>query len=152
MDEAKLKRWGWGAIIGLIGVILVAGLVIAISMSSPKPKATTASGEISLEESEKTDTKKEESEKKAAEEKAAKEKTAKEKAEAEKRAAEEEQKRAEANKQNGIAANESNKNNGSANTNNMPKTGPTDTVIAALGAGVVAYLAALNFGLIKKRA
>ncbi len=37
----KYKKWGWGAVIGLIGVILVSGLVVAVTMSSPK-KSTTA--------------------------------------------------------------------------------------------------------------
>ena len=38
--NTKYKRWGWGAVIGLVAVILIAGLVIAVSMSSPK-KADT---------------------------------------------------------------------------------------------------------------
>ena len=38
----KYKKWGWGAVIGLVGVILVSGIVVAATMSSPK-KATTAS-------------------------------------------------------------------------------------------------------------
>ena len=42
--NAKYRRWGWGAVIGLIGVILIAGLIVAISMSSsPKPNTTNES-------------------------------------------------------------------------------------------------------------
>ena len=43
MDTStKYKRWGWGAVIGLVGVILIAGLVVAATMtSSPKPEENT---------------------------------------------------------------------------------------------------------------
>ena len=37
--NTKYKRWGWGAVIALVGVILIAGLVVAVSMSSPKPNS-----------------------------------------------------------------------------------------------------------------
>ncbi len=35
-DNMKYKRWGWGAVIVLIAVILVAGLVIAVNIKSPE--------------------------------------------------------------------------------------------------------------------
>ena len=41
--DTKYKRWGWGAIVGLIGVILIAGLIVAVTMSSPKPNVEMAS-------------------------------------------------------------------------------------------------------------
>ena len=134
MNDAKLKRWGWGAIIGLVGVILVAGLVIAVSLSSPKP--TTDSEGVQIASS-KTDEKKD---KKAAEEKkAAEKKAADEKAAADKKKQEEAERQA-------AAASES-----TTTTADMPKTGPLDTTVAVLGGAVVAYLAALNFGILKKR-
>jgi len=137
MNDAKLKRWGWGAIIGLVGVILVAGLVIAVSLSSPKP---TANEGVTIADS-KTDTTKED--KKAADKKAAEEKKAAEKKAADEKAAADKKKQEEAERQ-AAAASES-------SSTNMPKTGPLDTTVAVLGGAVVAYLAALNFGMIKKR-
>lgn len=40
-QDAKYKKWGWGALIGLAAVIVIAGLAVAISMSAPK-KTTEA--------------------------------------------------------------------------------------------------------------
>lgn len=141
MNDAKLKRWGWGAIIGLVGVILVAGLVIAVSLSSPKPTAnegvTIADSKTTTKEDKKAADKKAAEEKKAAEKKAAEKKAADEKAAADKKKQEEAERQA-------AAASES-------SSTNMPKTGPLDTTVAVLGGAVVAYLAALNFGMIKKR-
>ena len=134
MNDAKLKRWGWGAIIGLVGVILVAGLVIAVSLSSPKP--TTDSEGVQIASS-KTD---EKEDKKAADKKAAEEKKA-----ADEKAAADKKKQEEAERQ-AAAASES-----TTTTADMPKTGPLDTTVAVLGGAVVAYLAALNFGILKKR-
>ena len=39
--DTKYKRWGWGAVIGLIGIILIAGLVVAVTMTSPKPEVAS---------------------------------------------------------------------------------------------------------------
>lgn len=139
MNDAKLKRWGWGAIIGLVGVILVAGLVIAVSLSSPKP--TTDSEGVQIASS-KTD---EKEDKKAADKKAAEEKKAAEKKAADEKAAADKKKQEEAERQ-AAAASES-----TTTTADMPKTGPLDTTVAVLGGAVVAYLAALNFGILKKR-
>ena len=81
MNDAKMKRWGWGAIIGLIGVILVAGLVIAVSLSSPKP---TADESVAIETAKTEDTKKDDS---AAKKQAEEKKAADEKKKAEEQAA-----------------------------------------------------------------
>jgi FtsZ-interacting cell division protein ZipA len=87
--NTKYRRWGWGAVIALIGVILIAGLIVAVSMSSPKPdnsiaKTTAASeeGEGGNAESDADAEARAEAERKAEEE-------AKQKEEAEKKAAEE---------------------------------------------------------------
>jgi LPXTG-motif cell wall-anchored protein len=40
-QDAKYKKWGWGALIGLGAVIVIAGLVVAVTMSAPK-KTTEA--------------------------------------------------------------------------------------------------------------
>ncbi len=45
--NAKYKRWGWGALIGLAAVILIAGLIVAVTLSSnPSP-----SGEVAVTDS-----------------------------------------------------------------------------------------------------
>lgn len=36
-NEYKYKRWAWGALIGLAAVIIIAGIVMAMSLSQPKP-------------------------------------------------------------------------------------------------------------------
>lgn len=36
--NAKYKRWGWAALIGLVAVIIVAGLIVAVTLArDPKP-------------------------------------------------------------------------------------------------------------------
>ena len=153
--NAKYRRWGWGAVIALIGVILIAGFIVAISMSSPKPEdkiATTATSseqegsantesdadaEARAEAEKKAEEEakaKEEAEKKAAEEKAAAEKKAAEKKAAEEKAAKEEAAREQA-----------------AAQNNMPHTGPVESISAVVAFAVIAYLVALNFSLVKKQ-
>jgi flagellar biosynthesis GTPase FlhF len=159
--NAKYRRWGWGAVIALIGVILIAGLVVAVSMSSPKPDnniaSTTAAngdGGNSGTDGDSTDAEarteaEEEAEKKAEEEAKQKaeaekkaeeeEKAAKEKAAAEKKAAEEKAAREQAAREE------------AARRNNLPHTGPVDSMAAIVGFAIVAYLFALNVSLVKKQ-
>ncbi len=155
--NAKYRRWGWGAVIALIGVILIAGLVVAVSMSSPKPdnniaSTTTANGDDgnSGTDGDSTDAEaRAEAEKKAEEEAKQKaeaekkaeeeEKAAKEKAAAEKKAAEEKAAREQAAREE------------AARRNNLPHTGPVDSMAAIVGFAIVAYLFALNVSLVKKQ-
>ena len=165
--NAKYKRWGWGAVIALIGVILVAGLIVAVSMSSPKPELTastdngpSASGAANGENGNNSgsnsgngasDTEKQsEAEKKAEEEakqKSEAEKKAKEeaekKAEEEKRAAEERKAREDAAKREEAQA--------VARSNNLPYTGPTEMISAFVVLAVIAYLVTLNVSLVKRQ-
>ena len=159
--NAKYRRWGWGAVIGLIGVILIAGLIVAISMSSsPKPNTTNESiastgnndsnntnngsigdkiGSDGQSDAEKEAQQKAEEEKKAkaeAEKKAAEEKAAREKAERE--AAEK-------------AAQEKAEREAAQKTNNLPHTGPVDSLASVVAFAVIAYLVALNVSFVKKR-
>ena len=151
--NAKYRRWGWGAVIGLIGVILIAGLIVAISMSSsPKPNTTnesiastgnngsnnTNNGSIGdkidsdgQSDAEKEAQQKAEEEKKAAEEKAAREKAEREAAE---KAAQEKAEREAAQK-----------------SNNLPHTGPVDSLVSVVAFAVIAYLVALNVSFVKKQ-
>ena len=138
--NTKYKRWGWGAVIALVGVILIAGLVVAVSMSSPKPNsgdnvATTSvetenganGGSNSNEnggDAQSGNDAQSEAQKKAAEEEAA----AKKKAEEERIAREQ----------------------AARNSGNLPKTGPVDSLIGFVALAIIAYLGALNLSFLKK--
>ena len=138
--NTKYKRWGWGAVIALVGVILIAGLVVAVSMSSPKPNSGDNVATTSVEtenganggsnsngnggDAQSGNDAQSEAQKKAAEEEAA----AKKKAEEER-----------------IAREQAARNNG-----NLPKTGPVDSLIGFVALAIIAYLGALNLSFLKK--
>ena len=46
--DTKYKRWGWGAIAGLIGIILIAGLIVAVTMSSKTPLTAPAATPLTM--------------------------------------------------------------------------------------------------------
>ena len=165
----KYRRWGWGAVIGLVGVILIAGLIVAISMSSPKPSADGglvasskdsgnsgdgSSGSAGSDSSNSNQGDTEESSQKSEAEKRAEEAR---KAEAEKKAAEEkaEQEKAEQEKAEREAAEkaerEANEKKATERSNNLPHTGPTESLTAVVAFAVIAYLFALNVVLVKKQ-
>ena len=159
--NAKYRRWGWGAVIGLIGVILIAGLIVAISMSSsPKPNTTnesiastgnngsnnTNNGSIG----DKIDSDGQSDAEKEAQQKAEEEKKAK--AEAEKKAAEEKAAREKAEKEAAEkAAQEKAEREAAQQSNNLPHTGPVDSLVSVVAFAVIAYLVALNVSFVKKR-
>ena len=159
--NVKYKRWGWGAVIALIGVILVAGLIVAVSMSSPKPGLTastdngpSASSAANGENGNNSGSdggngasdaeKQSEAEKKAEEE-------AKQKSEAEKKAKEEAEKKAEEERKAREDAAKQEEAQRVARSNNLPYTGPTETISAFVVLAVIAYLVTLNVSLVKKQ-
>lgn len=159
--NVKYKRWGWGAVIALIGVILVAGLIVAVSMSSPKPELTastdngpSASSATNGENGNNSGSdggngasdmeKQSEAEKKAEEE-------AKQKSEAEKKAKEEAEKKAEEERKAREDAAKREEAQAVARSNNLPYTGPTETISAFVVLAVIAYLVTLNVSLVKKQ-
>ena len=159
--NAKYRRWGWGAVIGLIGVILIAGLIVAISMSSsPKPNTTnesiastgnngsnnTNNGSIG----DKIDSDGQSDAEKEAQQKAEEEKKAK--AEAEKKAAEEKAAREKAEREAAEkAAQEKAEREVAQKSNNLPHTGPVDSLVSVVAFAVIAYLVALNVSFVKKQ-
>ncbi len=159
--NAKYRRWGWGAVIGLIGVILIAGLIVAISMSSsPKPNTTnesiastgnndsnnTNNGSIG----DKIDSDGQSDAEKEAQQKAEEEKKAKE--EAEKKAAEEKAAREKAEREAAEkAAQEKAEREAAQKSNNLPHTGPVDSLVSVVAFAVIAYLVALNVSFVKKQ-
>jgi outer membrane biosynthesis protein TonB len=157
--NVKYKRWGWGAVIGLIGVILIAGLIVAVSMSSPKPDkdlaASTGDGPsasgVAIGENGgngTTDTKKQAEEEKKAEEEAKQKAEAEKRAEEEKKAAEEKKAKEEAAKKEEA---ESATGEEGAGSDSMPHSGPVETFSAFVILAVIAYLVTLNISLVKKQ-
>ena len=150
--NTKYKRWGWGAVIALVGVILIAGLVVAVSMSSPKPNSSDNVATTSVEtenganggsnsnenggDAQSGNDAQSEAQKKAEEEKKAAEaqKKAEEEAAAKKKAEEER-----------IAREQAARNSG-----NLPKTGPVDSLIGFVALAIIVYLGALNLSFLKK--
>ncbi len=161
--NTKYKRWGWGAVIALVGVILIAGLVVAVSMSSPKPNSGNNVATTSVEtenganggnnsnenggDAQSGNDAQSEAQKKAAEEEAA----AKKKAEEEKKAAEA-QKKAEEEAAAKKKAEEERiaREQAARNSSNLPKTGPVDSLIGFVVLAIIAYLGALNLSFLKK--
>lgn len=159
--NVKYKRWGWGAVIGLIGVILIAGLIVAVSMSSPKPDKDLAastgdgpstSGAVIGESGGNgtTDTKKQAEEEKKAEEEARQKAEAEKKAEEEKKAAEEKKAKEEAAKKEEAESATGEEGAGSG-SDSMPHSGPVETFSAFVILAVIAYLVTLNISLVKKQ-
>ena len=175
--NAKYRRWGWGAVIGLIGVILIAGLIVAISLSS-SPKPTIGSEPIITTGSTGSDAENGGSASGAgsnggeananngsesgntanggtaggqtdAEKKAAEEKAAQEKAEKEaaEKAAKEKAEKEAAEK----AAKEKAEQEAAQKSNNLPHTGPSESFVTVVAFAVIAYLVALNVSLVKKQ-
>ena len=148
LNEQKYKRWAWGALIGLAIIIVIAGIIMAMSAKTPKPNtevATKASTEVvSGEKNEKTvkdsETSKKNNQKTETKSEATSNST-----------------QSQTGTQSG--------NTGSVNTpaqtttpaqtatsDNMPKTGPEDAIIPVLGLAIVGYLFAYNVALFKKNA
>ncbi len=139
--NAKYKRWGWGAIIGLVAVILVAGFVVAVTLSSnPKPNTDEVlvdnpdSGVIVGDaDSNASDNKK--SEEKKEENKASENKNS-----------------ANTNNSQKNDVQENNVNNNVVATNNeMPQTGPENVLLSFFLIAVAAGLFAYNRQMIEAR-
>lgn len=178
--NTKYRRWGWGAVIGLIAVILIAGLVVALTMSK-KPNGTEAelagdganSGVIAADDDKQSanggssDSGKSDSDKNSEN---------KSDSSSDSKANDENTHDSSANANNGDANNGgssasgsanngggSNRTDGSANNNSgannnanaagdLPKTGPIDTTIAIIGMAATAYLLSLNYEFTKEKA
>lgn len=143
--DTKYKRWGWGAVIGLIAVILIAGLVVAITMSSPK-KSEVAEGNdddtsivIGEVDSDKTEDKKDD------------------KAEDKKDDKKDEQKDDDKVVEDNVVTSDTSNGSSAVSSGNgaadsMPKTGPAEDMFSFVVLAVIAGLAAHNIILVKNRA
>lgn len=136
--NTKYKRWGWGAIAGLIGVILIAGLVVAVTMSSPKPNTELAANNTNSSVSDQIEAGDANSNNDSQSEE---EKAAQEKAEAEAKAEEDAKKNEAANSTDKTA---------DSDTKKLPKTGPADNMMAIVAFAVIAGLVSYNISLKKQ--
>ena len=163
--DTKYKRWGWGALIGLIAVILIAGLIVAISLSSPKKAELANSGNdgdsaLIADDSDKdSDKKADESKdstddsKKSDDSKKTEDSNKSEDSKKTEGSNKSEDKKTDSNK-NGTSGSTGNtgSNSGSSNASAMPKTGPAEDLMSVVALATIAGLAAHNVMLIKKRA
>ena len=154
LNEQKYKRWAWGALIGLAIIIVIAGIIMAMSAKTPKPnnELTADKASTSAVSGEKN------------------EKTVKDSEETKKNNQETETKSETTNNGTQNQTGAQSGNTGSVNTpvqtttpaqtttpvatttDNMPKTGPEDAIIPVLGLAIVGYLFAYNAALFKKNA
>ena len=170
--NTKYRRWGWGAVIGLIAIILIAGLVIALTMNK-KPSNTEAElandgakGEIvAVDGDENTNNSSANSDSSKSEEKS--EEKSEDKSSSEKKDESSSSSSDEKNSHSGSSANggatSGGNSNGSSNgssaangsssadASQMPKTGPVDATIAILGMAATAYLLSLNAAWAKEK-
>lgn len=170
--NTKYRRWGWGAVIGLIAIILIAGLVIALTMNK-KPSNTEAelandgaNGEIvAVDGDENTNNSSANSDSSKSEEKSeekSEDKSSSEKKDESSSSSSDEKNSHSGSSANGGATSGGNSNGGSngssaangsssADASQMPKTGPVDATIAILGMAVTAYLLSLNAAWAKEK-
>ena len=174
--NTKYRRWGWGAVIGLIAIILIAGLVIALTMNK-KPSSTEAelandgaNGEIvAVDGDENTNNSSANSDSSKSEEKSeeksedkSEDKSSSEKKNESSSSSSDEKNSHSGSSANGGATSGGNSNGGSngssaangsssADAGQMPKTGPVDATIAILGMAATAYLLSLNAAWVKEK-
>ena len=170
--NTKYRRWGWGAVIGLIAIILIAGLVIALTMNK-KPSNTEAelandgaNGEIvAVDGNENTNNSSADSDSSKSEEKSedkSEDKSSSEKKNESSSSSSDEKNSHSGSSANGGATSGGNSNGGSngssaangsssADAGQMPKTGPVDATIAILGMAATAYLLSLNAAWAKEK-
>ena len=170
--NTKYRRWGWGAVIGLIAIILIAGLVIALTMNK-KPSNTEAelandgaNGEIvAVNGNENTNNSSANSDSSKSEEKSedkSEDKSSSEKKNESSSSSSDEKNSHSGSSANGGATSGGNSNGGSngssaangsssADAGQMPKTGPVDATIAILGMAATAYLLSLNAAWVKEK-
>jgi cytoskeletal protein RodZ len=148
LNEQKYKRWAWGALIGLAAIIVVAGIIMAMSVKTPKPSENISKANTDVVSGEKNE--------KATEESKTNDSTKKDdkKTETKSETTKDSSKNSTSEKQS---------NSGSVNTqtpaattpttsNDIPKTGPEEFIIPVFGVAIVAYLFAYNAALFKKNA
>ena len=147
LNEQKYKRWAWGALIGLAVIIVVAGIIMATSVKTPKPSTDVAKANTEVVSGEKNEKTTEES--KANDSAKKNDQKTETKSETTKNSSENStsKKQSDAGSVNTPATTTT-----PTTTNNMPKTGPEEVIVPILGVAICAYLFAYNVALFKKNA
>ena len=146
-SEYKYKRWAWGALIGLAAVIIIAGIVMAMTLSHPEPNKEVATTVNQAEEPKSEET----TEKPAGNDTTTENDTQ----------AETKPETTTENTQSASSTEQSNSGSVEApttttttttETNNIPKTGPEDMILPIFALAVCGSLFAYNVVLFKKNA
>ena len=145
-NEQKYRRWAWGALIGLAVIIVIAGIIMATTASSPKPNTTevaqTNTEAVNGGEDEKAteDTKTDDSTKKDDQ-----------KTETQPQATTQPTTDSSIQKQSNSGSVETPATT-TTETSNIPKTGPEDTILPIFALAICGSLFAYNVVLFKKNA
>lgn len=137
-NENKYRRWAWGALIGLVAVIIIAGIVMAMSLSSPEPAKEVAKTVNTVEEP-----KNEETTQEPAKDENTTENDTKTEAEPQTTTP---------NTESTPSAESSNAGSVATTESNIPKTGPEDTILPIVALAICSSLFAYNVVLFKKNA
>lgn len=147
-SEYKYKRWAWGALIGLAAVIIIAGIVMAMTLSQPKPDKEVATTVNQVEEPQNNE--------KTTEKPAGNDTTTENDTQTETKP-----ETTTENTQSTTSTEQSNSGSvetpattttTTTETNNIPKTGPEDMILPIFALAVCSSLFAYNVVLFKKNA
>ncbi len=141
--NTKYKHWGWGAVIGLVAVILIAGLVVAVTMSSPKKSEVASEDENKVASVVEGDTNEGDAED------ATDGETDKD-GDGEKNSADSSE-QADTQK-NDAGTDDADGVNQGTNVAEMPKTGPSENLLSLVALAVIAGLVAHNLSFARKNA
>ncbi len=139
-SETKYRRWAWGALIGLVAVIIIAGIVMAMSLSTPEPAKEVAKVN-NVEEPKNEETTQEP----ATNDTAAKDD---QKTENESQTATQDTQSATSTQQDNTASVAT----PATTESNIPKTGPEDAILPIVALAICSSLFAYNVVLFKKNA
>jgi Sec-independent protein translocase protein TatA len=141
-NENKYRRWAWGALIGLAAVIIVAGFIMVVSSTSPKPN-TAKTNNVAT---------KDQKDEKTTENQTGDDQTKKDdqKTEEKPETTKDTTQGTPSEKQNDSMEDELK--NTPKSTSSIPKTGPEDAILPIMALAVSGYLIAMNVAMFKKNA
>lgn len=149
--NTKYKHWGWGAVIGLVAVILIAGLVVAVTMSSPKKSEVASEDENNVASVVEGDTNEGDTADNTdgeAGEDVSDEKDSTGASEG----GDTQKDNAGVDGTDGVDKNTGNSDNSNTNVAEMPKTGPSENLLSLVALAVIAGLVAHNLSFVRKNA
>ena len=142
-NEGKYRRWAWGAVLGLAAGIIIAGIVVAVSLSStPKPNTANKEPQTTNEQPKTvaTETEKEEkTETKTETKKETQDEVIKNHINPDHSAT-------------STSNSASTSSSSASSASNMPKTGPEDAILPIFALAISGALVAYNMTLAKKSA